>query len=83
MDPGSLALLIPIVAIAAGAAVKVAKIVTQGRNRDGDPQTSERLAALEDEVVALRGEVDETHERLDFTERLLAQQRPGEIKPPG
>jgi len=73
MDPGSLAMLIPIVAITAGAAVKVAKIVTQGRNRDEDPQTSERLAALEDEVAALRGELGETHERLDFTERLLAQ----------
>jgi hypothetical protein len=73
MDPGSLALMIPIVAIASGAAVKIAKIVAQGRNRDGDTQTAERLAALEDEVAALRGEVGETHERLDFTERLLAQ----------
>ena len=73
MDSGALALMIPIVAISAGAVVKVAKIIAQGHNRDGDPQVSERLAALEDEVAALRGEVGETHERLDFTERLLAQ----------
>jgi len=32
-----------------------------------------RFAALEAEVSRLRGELGETQERLDFTERLLAQ----------
>lgn len=36
-------------------------------------EASEGLAALEDEVSRLREELVETQERLDFTERMLAQ----------
>jgi hypothetical protein len=82
MDPGSLALLIPIVAIAAAAAVKIAKVMAQGRAQYGDPQLAARLTALEEEVGTLRQELSETHERLDFTERLLSQQRAERLDPP-
>ncbi len=61
MDPGSLALLIPIVAI------------TKARHHDQNPEIAGRLEALEDEMTTLRGELGEAHERLDFAERLLAQ----------
>jgi hypothetical protein len=39
-------------------------------------------AAL-DEIEALREDVAEVHERLDFAERLLAQQRQGALPPDG
>jgi hypothetical protein len=80
MDPGVLGPLIPIVAILAFAAVKVARIVTQARAQD--PDTAPRLAALEDEVGALRRGLEEAHERLDFTERLLAQHHSDRLSPP-
>lgn len=35
----------------------------------------ERMARLEGEVTALRGELGEVHERLDFAERILAERR--------
>jgi hypothetical protein len=82
MDPGSIALLIPIVAIAGGSAVKIAKVMAQGRAQSVDPQITARLAALEEEVGTLRQELSETHERLDFTERLLGQHRAERLDPP-
>jgi len=36
----------------------------------------ERLEVLEDELTRLRQELGETQERLDFTERMLAQRTP-------
>jgi hypothetical protein len=43
----------------------------------GTPQVvdDERLDHLSGEVAALRRELDATHERLDFAERMLAQSR--------
>jgi hypothetical protein len=79
MDAGQLALLIPIVAIGSAAFVKIAKIQAASRGGGQDPETANRLAALEDDVARLRSELSETHERLDFTERLLSQQRPDQI----
>jgi hypothetical protein len=81
MDPGTLGPLIPIVAILAFASIKVARIVTQRPNTH-DPDTAARLAALEEEIAAVRRELDETHERLDFTERMLAQQHTDRLNPP-
>jgi len=40
----------------------------------GDPSVR-RVPELEGDVAALRGEVSELAERLDFAERLLAQER--------
>ena len=41
------------------------------------PALEARLAAIEQDLNAVRGELSETQERLDFTERLLSQAREG------
>ncbi len=73
MNPAVLALMIPIVAIVCGTIVKL----TRARdNAAGLPaELTHRLESLESEVGALRQELGETQERLDFTERLLAQDK--------
>ncbi len=74
MDPAFLAPLIPIAAIVAFAAVKIVKL----RTGSGDAlpaDAAERLDALERKVDGMRQELSETHERLDFAERLLSQAR--------
>jgi hypothetical protein len=81
VDPNTLAPLIPVVAILAFAVIKVARIITQ-RPSIQDPDTGARLAALEDEMATVRHQLEETHERLDFTERLLAQQHSDRLNPP-
>jgi hypothetical protein len=74
MDPQFLAPLIPIVAIIAFAAVKIAGMRA---NRPGSPsaEVTARLEALERGVQGLQDELAETHERLDFAERLLTKAR--------
>jgi hypothetical protein len=77
-----LALSIPVVAIIFGNLTKMAKFKAEAqRGALGNPETDARVAALEDDVASLHRELIETQERLDFTERLLAQrsevQRPG------
>ena len=82
MDPNTLAPLIPVVAILAYAGIKVARIVTPARSNTQDPETGARLAALEEELATVRRQLEEAHERLDFTERLLAQQHTDRLSPP-
>ena len=73
MDPAFLAPLIPITAIIAYAAVKIARL------RAGSPASSAdvtaRVEALERSVDGLHQELSETQERLDFAERLLSKSR--------
>ena len=74
MDPAFLAPLIPIAAIIAVAAVKIARLrATPSTSLPAD--ASARLEALEHRVEELQQDLAETHERLDFTERLLSQAR--------
>jgi hypothetical protein len=89
MDRQSLALLIPVLALA----IPVAAIVFNGLQKlarlrleearvkasalDADSET----ALLREEVAALRGEMAEVQERLDFAERLLSQGREAERFP--
>ncbi len=69
-----LALSIPVVAIIFGSLVKMAKFKAEASHGAlANPEMDHRLAALEDEVVTLREDLSETQERLDFTERMLAQ----------
>lgn len=82
MDSNILAPLIPIMAILAWAGIKVARIVTSARSTIQDPATGDRLAALEEEMATVRRQLEETHERLEFTERLLAQQHTDRLGPP-
>ena len=84
MDPGSIGVLIPVAAILTFGAVKIAKIKAQARGQGGaaDPEATARLEVLESELGALRQELGEVHERLDFAERLLAQHAPTRLNPP-
>lgn len=74
MDPAFLGPLVPIAAIIAFAAVKIAKLKTAAPN-SLPADVSARLETLEQRVDGLQQELSETHERLDFTERLLSQAR--------
>jgi len=74
MDPAFLGPLVPIAAIIAFAAVKIAKLKTAAPT-SLPADVSARLETLEQRVDGLQQELSETHERLDFTERLLSQAR--------
>ena len=77
MDPGQIALSIPVVAIIMGGLVKISSNMKGPRRAPGDPELDGRVERLEQEMTALRQELTEAQERLDFTERLLAQSREG------
>jgi predicted nucleic acid-binding Zn-ribbon protein len=72
MDPAVLAPLIPITAIIAYAAVKIARLRTT-RPESPSTEVAARLEALEHSVQGLQQELAETQERLDFAERLLTK----------
>lgn len=88
MDPGVIAVFIPIVAVGGFFAWMIslsplgkayAERMRAQTKRDGETGDSEELrSALED----LRREVAELAERVDFTERLLAQKQAAEKLPP-
>lgn len=82
MDPGSVGVLIPIVAIGAWAWVRTAKLKVESRGPGMDAEANGRLQALEHEVGSLRQELGEAQERLDFAERLLAQRKTDGLNPP-
>ena len=74
MDPQFLAPLIPIVAIIAFAAVKIARLrATPPESLSGD--VTARLETLEHGFEALQQDLAETQERLDFAERILSKAR--------
>ena len=77
MNPGELALLIPIVAIIAGTVVKLSRMKIESTNPGAGHDALARIEALEGELDGLRRELSETQERVDFTERLLAQAAEG------
>ena len=77
MDPAAAGVFIPIAAILAWGAVRIATSQAETK-RAADPHVSDRLQSLENEVGSLRQELGEAQERIDFAERLLAQQRPPE-----
>jgi len=79
---GVLALMIPIVAVGGFfgwmiALSPVGKAIAE-RLRNGPPQRGAEHEDLVDGVEQLRREVAELAERVDFTERLLGQQRGGD-----
>ncbi|HXF96438.1 MAG TPA: hypothetical protein VNI61_10095 [Gemmatimonadales bacterium] len=91
MDEGTLALLIPVLAVGGFFAWMIAvspvgKAVAD-RIRRGPGAGTGRAGAAPEELLAaiedLRREVAELAERVDFTERFLARQREGErLGPP-
>jgi hypothetical protein len=72
--PQFLAPLIPVVAIIAFAAVKIARI-RAARTESVPVDVTTRLDALERGLQGVQDELAETHERLDFAERLLIKAR--------
>jgi len=71
-DGGRIVLMIPIVAIICGTLVKMARLKFGDGAGPALNELTARCDALEQEVGALRHELLEAQERLDFTERLLA-----------
>jgi hypothetical protein len=57
--------------------------IQQRMQQRRDPATDQELAALRETVEHLGGDVAELQERLDFTERVLAQQRERQALPDG
>ncbi len=74
MDPGVIGALIPIVAILAVAAVKIARMFA-ARPQATSTDVTARLETLEHSLQSLEQQLAETHERLDFAERLLTKAR--------
>ena len=79
MNPGELGVLIPIIGILIGGFVVFSKSeigrAFAHRLRGGasaPSEVEEEVRALRSEVEALRADLSETQERLDFTERMLA-----------
>ena len=72
MVTGTLALLIPVLALAIGF-VAILKLPRKAFGQHSNPQLEERLEALERELGTVRQELAEAQERLDFAERLLAR----------
>ena len=78
MDPDvAMGLLIPLagVAIICVTVVKLARLRANRGNQPVSTDAAARFEALEHDVRALRQELSETQERLDFTERLLTKAR--------
>lgn len=71
MNPSALGALIPIVAILAFAAIRIARIFAGGPR--AAPDVLPRLEELEQTVQTLQRELADTQERVDFAERLLAK----------
>jgi hypothetical protein len=74
MDPGVIGALIPIVAIVAVAAVRIAKMFA-ARPQATSTDVTSRVETLEHSVQGLQQQLAETQERLDFAERLLTKAR--------
>lgn len=82
---GGTLFLLSISPIGKAVAAKILGRKTPVRDDDGE-ETLEEVKELRQEVEALRhgvGQVAELAERVDFLERLLAQQREAERLPPG
>ena len=74
MNPGVIGALIPIVAIVAVAAVRIAKMFAAHPQTTSTDVTA-RLETLEHSLQSLEQQLAETQERLDFAERLLTKAR--------
>lgn len=71
---------IPIIAIMGWTAVRIFSPLTQALARrlsggSDDGFLEQRLEALAQELDGVKAQLADTHERLDFTERMLAQGR--------
>jgi len=77
MDAGAVALLIPVAAIVMGGLVRIARDLARAQRNPNIGALDARMETLEHELASVRSDLNETQERLDFAERLLAQAREG------
>jgi hypothetical protein len=75
MDHLTAALLIPIAVIVMGGLSQIVRDLTRVRRHPDMNSLEPRMESLEHELRAVRRDLSETQERLDFAERLLAQSR--------
>ncbi len=79
MDPGVIGVFIPILGILGGFGIMGLKIWSNHKLKmretpDGDNERlTEVVQQLYDQVGSMREDLDELHERLDFTERMLSE----------
>lgn len=80
MEPRTLAMLMPILALSIGLAavvfaglVRLEKAKAAHRKALSDEDLVGRVQDLEDEMTTLRHQLTEAQERIDFAERLLAR----------
>jgi hypothetical protein len=73
MDHIAVALLIPVAIIVMGGLVKIARELARSRPHPDISSLDTQMEALEHELRSVQGELNETQERVDFAERLLAQ----------
>lgn len=78
-----LALSIPVLAIFFNGLQKTMRLRIEETHARAASTAPRDLQALMDEVDRLRQEMAEMHERLDFTERMLARGQAGDRLPPG
>ena len=84
VDPGAIAVSIPIVAVVCMTAVRIAKMFAPQGRPGVPPDLVLKVESMEEELATLRQELAETQERLDFTERMLAKPpEPTRERPPG
>lgn len=77
MNPGVLAMLIPIAAILSVTYITVERIKSKRLAGGGDDarEALHRVDAVEQELAGIKEQLVETQERLDFAERLLTKQK--------
>jgi hypothetical protein len=73
IDPGTIAVSIPVIAIVCVTIIKVAHVIGGQRPPAGLVDATNRLDAMEQEITDLRRQLTEAEERLDFAERLLTR----------
>jgi hypothetical protein len=82
-----LGLMIPLLALSIGGMLVLSRtrigeaLARRISGNTRDPEVEAQLDALEDELTRLRGQLGETNERLDFTERLLTRGAEGRRDP--
>ncbi len=79
--------MIPIVALLVVGAIiwqkNAIRMMELRRQSGADADMQDRVAQLENEMDAVKGQLSEAQERLDFTERVLTQVRDAQKLPPG
>jgi hypothetical protein len=82
---GLFGLIVIVVALSTVGSIAKAILTRRGRevpaaDREAFRRIEEGMLEIRDHLAALRGDVDELQERVDFTERVLAKNREGELR---